>query len=95
MKINSTITLKDLKGKTLPYDGHDLTLGEAIATILVTSKVAGKFKSYVLATRIADEKAPEIDDADMELIKKAVDDTETFSVLVAGQILSILDQIKK
>lgn len=90
MIIKTKDKLKDLKGKDI-----DLTIGEAIGNILLAHKAGGKMKMYVLAQKMVKDGKVEVDDADFELIKGAIEVTEAYVNLVSGQLLVLLSELKK
>lgn len=97
MKINTKQILVDLKGKTLKDadTGLDFNLSDALSVILVNCTEGDKMKMYVLAQKIVTEDEIDVDDADLKLIKQAVASTHSFNNLVTGQILVILENLKK
>ncbi len=94
MKINTKTVFKDLSGKELKDGNEPLTLGIAIANILLTSKVNGKMKMFVLAQDFYNKESMEVDQADLSIIKKAAEETEGYNTIVTGQLLLILESIK-
>lgn len=95
MKINTKTVLKDLKGESLKNGEVEYTLGEAIANILITSELGGKMKSYVLAQRFMSEPSIDLDTSDFALVKTAVEQTKSYTALIAGQVLVLLEAIKE
>jgi hypothetical protein len=87
MKINTDTKLKDLKGKDL-----ELTVGDALANIVVSHKDGGQMKVFVLAQKFATQKAVDVDEADLSLVKKAIEKNESYLPLVTGQLLIILEK---
>jgi hypothetical protein len=88
-KIITGDKLKDLSGKEI-----DLTVGTALSNILVSAEAGGKMKMFTLAQRLFNDKAVEVDEADFNLIKTSVESTKTYTILAAGQLLVILENIK-
>lgn len=96
MKINTTQTLKSLKGENLKTpSGETFTVGEALGNILTSSETGGKFKLFTLAHKIANEDSVDVDGADLRLIKDSVESTKVYSALVSGQLLEILEEKKE
>lgn len=93
MKINTTQTVKNLKGQ--PYEAEEgpLTVGEAIAAVLANDDSTGKMKLYVLAKKFIDEEEVDLDSADLSLVKQAVERSKTYSGnnIVLGSLLVLLD----
>lgn len=95
MKINTKNALKDLAGKDIK-NGKDLfTTGHALGNILADAKQGGKMKMFVLATKCYQDKEVDVDEADLALIKQAVEQTEMYNNLVAGQLLVLLNKDDK
>jgi hypothetical protein len=49
---------------------------------------------YTLATNCANQDNVTVDDADLVLIKEAVESTELFNNLVTGQLIKMLNELK-
>ncbi len=89
-KINPQEFIKEINGKE-----SALTVGQAIANILLASETSGKMKSFVMAQKFYnDTKDIEIDSADLAIIRQAVETTKAYNNLVSGQILVLLDSLK-
>lgn len=88
--IKMSTELKNMKGEALQADGGALTLGVAIANMLLTSSVAGKMKLFNLAQTAYAGGDVVWDQSDLELVKKIVEECKTANVLVSGQVLSML-----
>lgn len=96
MKIKTNEAIKDLKGIAIKKDGKDnFTVGDALANILVSDKVGGKMKMFILAQKCANDKEIDVDKADISMIRDAVDRTEQYNNLVNGQLLVMLDDLKE
>ncbi len=95
MKINTSTIICDLKGKAIKNGAEDFTLGDALSNILVSSKTGGKMKLYVLATKLAQEKTVDVDDADFKMIKDCCEQSEAYTPLISGQLLLLLEDLKK
>jgi hypothetical protein len=96
MKINTKQAIKDLAGKEIK-DGKTqeiFTYGMALSNILIGAKEGGKMKMFNLAQKCFNDDSVEVDTADLELIKKAVDGTDQYNILVTGQILETLSELK-
>lgn len=96
MKINTKQGIKDLAGKDIA-NGKDgiFTVGLALSNILLDAKTGGRMKLFILAQKCFDAKEIEVDNADLQLIKDSVEKTEQYNNLVNGQLLQILNEIKK
>lgn len=98
MKINTKITIKDLAGNPIPTGkdekSGDFTVGMALSNILVDTTKGGKMKLFILAQKIYSDEEVEVDEADLAIIKSAVEETENYNNLVNGQILQILSGLK-
>jgi hypothetical protein len=92
MKIKTKTILKTLKGEELKDPaGVLVAIGDTLGNILLASETGSKFKLYTLASKMATSDEIEVDDADLKLIKDAVESTKIYNALVAGQILQILE----
>jgi hypothetical protein len=85
MKIKNKLI--DLKGKEV-----ELTIGEAIANILINDDKGGKMKLYVLATKFTQQDNIELDKADLAMVKTAVETSKIYNALVIGQLLVLLEK---
>lgn len=96
MKINTQLVLKNFKDLPLKdEEGNEMTLGKALANIIISTKEGGKMKLFVLAKNLFEAKGNlEVDDSDLSLIKNSVKSTEIYTVLVTGQLELILENIK-
>lgn len=96
MKIKTKDPIVDLSGKeTKGEDGKIFTIGRAISDILLAAKEGGKMKLFVMAQKFHTEKEVELDNADLELIKKSVETSSVYNNLVTGQILVGLSKLKE
>mgnify|MGYP001566972579 CR=1 FL=1 len=96
MKINLAQTINNLKGEPLKdNEKEELTLGEALSNILLSSKTKGGMKIFLLAKKCFTEKELEVDQVDLNLIKNEVKNSEAYGgVLVTGQCELLLEDIK-
>jgi hypothetical protein len=96
MKIDTSRKISNLRGE--PYktsEGDELTLGAVCAEALATHNVGGKMKAYSLAHRCFGTKGElEVDQADLTLIKGAVEACSTYNNLITGQALEMLAEAK-
>lgn len=92
MKIEANRALTNFDGKPLQNGAEEFKVGHALANILVSAQANGKMKMFVLAKRFYDEKSVELDDADLSLVKKLVEETAVYNTLVTGQILLLLEK---
>lgn len=91
MKINTQNKIKALDNKEL-----DLTIGQAIANILLASETGGKMKLFILAQKFFQDKFVDIDKADLDLVKNSIENSKgIYTALVTGQLLVMLDEIKE
>lgn len=91
-KLNLEEVLVGLDTKALKDGETDLTIGKAIATILVMEQHSkDPLRSYLLARKITEgTKDLELDKAEADYIKDAVKETPAYITLVKGQILEKL-----
>lgn len=95
MQINTKIELKDLLGKPLEASKDViLTLGLALSNILISAEEGGKMKLFILAKKFFEEKAVDLDNSDLALVKNIVGKTKIYNALVAGQVELILEDLK-
>ena len=94
MKISTQTKLKNFIGETLKDNNEDVTIGKAIANILISSEEKGKMKLFVLAQKFYNDENVELDNSDFELVKKTVGETKIYNALVAGQVELFLSELK-
>lgn len=99
MTIEANQVLKSFSGVDLLDDkGESITVGLAIANILITSEQIpnNKLKAYVLAQKFYRTSGSpliiELDQADGVFVKKTIEDSKSYSILVIGQLLLILSK---
>lgn len=94
MKINTKQTLKNLAGNDIKtLEDKVLTVGESISNILLSAKEGGKMKLYVMAQKFYTDEEIEVDDADLTLVTKAIESTESgYTALITGQLLILLSK---
>jgi len=95
MQINTKAGIKDLAGKDILNKEEVFTIGEAVANILINSELKGVYKTYVLAKKFYNDKKVELDEADVLLVKEAVEASKSYTVLVKGQLLEVLEVKEK
>lgn len=96
MKILTKEGLKNFKNEVLKNEqGANVMVGEALSNILLSSKTGGKMKCFILAQKLFTEPEVEVDESDLSLIKQAVEATEICNNIISGQLLVILENIKK
>jgi regulator of RNase E activity RraB len=96
MKIKSKEVLKTLDDKPLMWtDKVEYTIGMALSNILLETKTGGKMKLFLLAQDLYKGKEIEVDNADLVLIKDAVERTEMHNNLVNGQLLMALNKVEE
>lgn len=89
MKINLKQFIKQIDGKDT-----ELTVGQALSNITLTSDKGGKMKMFVLAQDFYKKDEIDLDAADLALIKSELETTKAYNVLVTGQILLLLENTK-
>ncbi len=95
MKINTKKILVNLVGEELIDDTKKpLSIGSAIAGILLGAK-GPKLKMFNLATNFYSEPSVDLDDADTELVRAAIESCDSVSNLITGQILSLMSRCKE
>lgn len=94
MNIPTKTVLKDLSGKELPNNDGTATVGSVIANILTQSTEGSKMKLFALAQKAYNDKTLDVDEADLNLIKKMVDESRVYTTLITGQVLLLLEKVK-
>ena len=93
MKIKSKEVLKTLAGKDIQdAEQKPFTVGHALSEILLTTKVGGKMKMFVLAQKFFSDESVEVDEADLALVKSSVEGSDVYNNLINGQLLMILSK---
>lgn len=95
MKIENKKELLKLDGEPIKIGAGVLTLGQALSNILLMDEKGGKMKMFILAQKFFSDDATELDKADFNLVKTAVEQTKQYNALVAGQIAVILEGLKE
>lgn len=95
MKIKTNQVLVNLGGEPLKDSEGEMTLGKALANIVISAKEGGKMKLFILGQKLFTEKELEVDSADLNLLKQAVKNTEIYTALVAGQVEMLLEEVKE
>lgn len=95
MKINTQTSIKNLDGKDIKDGEKFFTIGKALSEIMVSAEVGGKMKCFVLAQKFFNDKEVDLDEADKELVKSAIEATKLYNNLVTGQLLVILTETPK
>lgn len=91
MKINTKQTFKTFNNEVIKNGSKNFTFGEALAHILIESKVGGKMKMFALAEKFHSSKGNvELDEADVSLVRDAVESTGLYNNLINGLILKAL-----
>lgn len=94
MKIDLKYVLKALdgKGELKDTDQSPLTIGKALARIVMASKIKkyDPLKAYVLMQRFYEGEDGELDTADYNNLKEVIAADEAYNPLVDGQIMQIL-----
>jgi len=81
------------------FDSKPLTVGKAIANILIAPRQGGayemdKIKLYILAQKCYNDKEIDMDESDLAKVKKMVETDANYGPLVTGKILLILEEQK-
>ena len=89
MQLNTSEVLVGLDGKALQDGESELTVGKALANVLVNSgESIDPLKSYVLARKFIDAQGElELDASDVSFLKSAIEKFNGYIVLVKGQLL--------
>lgn len=100
MKIQAGEKLYTFDGKPFKVgageQAEDITVGQVLAEILAADGSGGKMKMYSLAKKLFDGKETvEVDKADLIMIKSCVEKTKMYSVVICGQLMEKLEDIKE
>lgn len=84
--------LVDLDGGALKYDEKDLTVGRALALIVISEdRPVDPLRSYLLAKKLTDKKDEiELDVVEKKYLLDRVEKSVAFRALVLGQLLEKL-----
>lgn len=96
MVIETKKVLVSLDGKPIKFDEKELTLGLALANILLSQKEKhyDPLKMYSLSLRLYQATGNvDVDKADFATIKEVVTQCNTFTTIVTGQILDMLSSV--
>lgn len=94
MTIKTDKKLVTFDGETMKAGDDDLTLGMAIANVLVMATEGGKMKLFTLGQAAYAANTLEVDEADLTLIKRSVESSNAYNNLVLGQMLVLLEDVK-
>jgi len=94
MNIPVKDVLVDFEKKPLVSGEDKMTVGSALANILMGATEGGKMKLYTLAQKAYTDKTLDVDESDLSLIKKTVEANTSYTNLVTGQLLIILENVK-
>lgn len=87
MKLDLKKTINSLDGKPLKdAEGVEVTVGGVLANVVLGAKQEGKMRLYNLAQKFYNDESITLEAPDLALVKKAVQENESFSALVLGQI---------
>lgn len=96
MILKTNTPLIDLAGKELKdSEGAVVTLGRALANVMIAAQEGGKMKLYALSTKMYKDKSVDLDDADLALVKRVVSTSTIYNALVLGQIELVLENLKE
>lgn len=91
MKLNTTEVLVDLQEQPIKAGNADLTVGLAIANVLALSKSNDPLRAYELALEVKNAEGElELNSSDVDFIQQEVKQTQLYTTLVQGAILSML-----
>lgn len=90
MTINLNDQILELDGKPAMNGDKPLTVGLALANVLVLQgQSSDPLRAYLLAKKLTDNtETLELDDSDKSFLKDAVEKSDRYLVLVKGQLLS-------
>lgn len=96
MKIDLKKKILNFKKEVIKSPDGDLTLGEVLSNVALNEKTGGKMKLFVLAQELYTKDEINLDKADFELLRKAIENSrpEELATIVAGQILVYFSELK-
>lgn len=86
----------DLSSKIKSIDGEDFseTFALVLSKILMSSNKGDAIKLYDWAMNLHKDGSIEIDNSDKNILTKFIETTESISILIKGQLLKILGELK-
>lgn len=93
-KINASQVIVNFEGQALKNADKDLTIGQALANILLSYTKGEKMRNFLLAKDFYKGGDIELNTADISLLKTACEACEIYNNLVLGQILEIIESLK-
>lgn len=100
-KIQPDKTLVDLDGKPLQIEAgknseglditKDLTLGNAIALLVLSGKSADPLRAYVISQKMLKDEPVELDVTEVNFVKDSIKSSEGFTTIMIGQVLLALE----
>lgn len=96
MKLDLTQKILTFKNEPFKIEEEDLTLGTVIAESLAQEKIGSRRKLYILSHKAFTQEEMEVDEADLEVIKKALEGSQVYGghPIIFGQALTLLDNLK-
>lgn len=90
--INPAEFIVNLDNKPTQLEGKDLTIGRALALVLISgTKSADPLRAYGLARKLSDSTEPvELETADVVFLKESMTGFQGFTTLVIGQLMEKL-----
>lgn len=83
--------LVDLKGEVLKADGKAVTLGDVLTNILMAHRqgnyVIEPMKAFALAQKFSTQDEVDVDDADLDKLRKTIETDKGYAPLVIGQLM--------
>ncbi len=96
MILKTKTVLVDLDSMPLLADGKELTFGVAISLQLIKGEnCSDPLKAYDLAKKFHSQEEVDVDTSDVVFLKDSMKKGKTWLPLVIGQVLTILENIKK
>lgn len=83
--------LVDLKGVELKNGEKSLTMGEVLSNILMAHRqgnyVMEPMKAFALAQKFSTQEEVDVDDADLDKLRKTIETDKGYAPLVIGQLM--------
>ena len=90
MQLNLNVPFVDLSGKPVP--NLEQTLGQIVATTIVQTSKGNVLKIYGWGQKLTANEPIELDKADEAVFKSIIDDNDQMTILLKGQVLTILSE---
>lgn len=97
MKIKLKRTLVDFEGNDINLGNNPLTIGSVLSKILAGTddRSMDKYRMYELAQKCHLSREIELIGADIEAIKKIINEDKIFAPMISGQVIKMIIDFEK